>query len=158
MRMSLNKIQIFVYRLNKNAFNNRLYTQLKATLLLSFFMLSGVSATAAPDKYYLAIEHNISSGNDDLDVTSVGMLSLKDNMAGFAKLSYLESDIDEKGSTLDLGGGYSFNGDVSLPIFLKSALWWTLQKHLELRSAANDILYLYEKDEDIVMLGLVFRK
>lgn len=107
MRMSLNKIQIFVYRLNKSACNNRRYTQLKATLLLSFFMLSGVSATAAPDKYYLAIEHNISSDKNDLDITSVGVLSLKGNMASYAKLSYLESDIDGKGSTLDLGGGYS---------------------------------------------------
>jgi hypothetical protein len=73
--------------------NNHRYPQFKASLLLSFFILSSVDTIAAPEKHYLNIEHNILSDNDDLDITSVGILSLKGNMVGFAKLSYLESDI-----------------------------------------------------------------
>ena len=80
MHMFLNKIEIFVYRLYKSTRINHRYTQLKASLLLSLFMLSSFSAIAESNKYYLAIEHNISSDKYDLDITSVGMLSLKGNL------------------------------------------------------------------------------
>lgn len=43
-------------------------------------------------------------------------------MVGYAKLSYLESDINGTGSTLDLAGGYSFNNDVSLYLLLGVSL------------------------------------
>ena len=177
MHMFLNKIQIFVCRFNKNTRNNHRYTQLKASLLLSLFMLSSVSVTAAPDKNYLAIEHNLASDDNDLDITSVGMLSLKGNMAGFAKLSYLGSDINGKGSTLDLGGGYSFNGDVSLYLLLGVSLGYNWDKDDYIAAYFPEVgivmdftktfgitvsgkryFNLYEEDEDIVMLGLVFRK
>ncbi len=81
MHMFLNKIQIFGYRLNKSTRNNQRYDHLKAMLFFSCFMFSCVSAAAAPDKYYLAIEHNISSDKNDLDITSVGMLSLNPNIS-----------------------------------------------------------------------------
>ena len=177
MHMFLNKIKIFDYRLNKSGRNNRRYTRLKTTLWLSFFMLLGVSAAAAPDKHYLAIEHNISSDKNDLDITSIGMLSLKDNMAGYAKLSYLESDINGKGSTLDLGGGYSFNNDVSLYLLLGISLGYNWDKDDYIAAYFPEVgivmdftktfgitvsgkryFNLYEEDEDIVMFGLVFRK
>ena len=177
MHRFLNKIQIFDYRLNKSGRNNRRYTQLKTTLWLFFFMLPGVSAVAAPDKHYLDIEHNISSDKNDLDITSIGMLSLKGNMAGYAKLSYLESDIDGKGSTLDLGGGYSFNNDVSLYLLLGVSLGYNWDKDEEIAAYFPEVgivmdftktfgitvsgkryFNLYEEDEDIVMFGLVFRK
>ena len=177
MHMFLEKTQINVYRFNKSALNNRWYSQLKAALSLSFFMLSGVSATAAPDKHYLAIEHSISSDKNDLDITSVGMLSLKGNMAGYAKLSYLESDINGTGSTLDLGGGYSFNNDVSLYLLLGVSLGYNwdkddyiaayfpevgivmdITKTFGIMVSGKRYFNLYEEDEDIVMFGLMFRK
>ena len=175
--MFLNKIQIFVCSFNKSTRNNHRYIKLKASLLLSFLMLSGVSATAAPDKHYLAIEHNLSSDKNDLDITSIGMLSLKGNMAGYGKLSYLESDINGTGSTLDLGGGYSFNGDVSLYLLLGISLGYNwdrddyiaayfpevgivmdFTKTFGITVSGKRYFNLYEEDEDVVMLGLVFRK
>ena len=177
MHTFLNKFQIVIYRLNNSTRNKHRYTRLKASLLLSFFMLLSVSATATPDKHYLAIEHNISSDKNDLDITSLGMLSLKGNMAGFAKLSYLESGINGKGSTLDFGGGYSLNGDVSLYLLLGIALGYNWDKDEYIAAYFPEVgivmdftqtfgitvtgkryFNLYEEDEDIVMLGLVFRK
>lgn len=157
--------------------NSQSYTKLKASLLLSFFMLSSVSATEVPDKHYLAIEHNLSSDKNDLDITSVGMLSLKENIVSSIKLSYLESGINGKGSTLDLGGGYSFNGDVSLYLLLGVSLGYNWDKDdyivayfpevgivmdftktFGITVSGKRYFNLYEEDEDIVMLGLVFRK
>ena len=160
----MNKIQICDY-------------SLKVMLFFSCFMFSCVSDAAAPDKYYLAIEHNISSDKNDLDITSVGMLSLKGNMAGLVKLSYLESDINGTGSTLDLGGGYSFNNDVSLYLLLGVSLGYNwdkddyitayfpevgivmdITKTFGITLSGKRYFNLYEEDEDIVMFGVVFRK
>lgn len=162
---------------NINTQNNHRYTSLKASILLSFFMLSCVSAIAEPNKYYLAIEHNIWSDNNDLDITSVGMLSLKGNIVSSLKLSYLDSDINGKGSTLDLGGGYAFDGDVSLYLLLGASLGYNwdqddyiaayfpevgivmdFTKSFGITVSGKRYFNLYEEDEDIVMLGLVFRK
>ena len=177
MYMLLNKIQIFDYRLNKSSRNNYRYVHLNAMLFFSCFMFSSVSTAAAPDKYYLAIEHNISSDKNDLDITSVGMLSLKGNMVGFAKLSYLESDINGTGSTLDFAGGYSFNNDISLYLLLGVSLGYNwdnddyiaayfpevgivmdITKTFGITLSGKRYFNLYEEDEDIVMLGIVFRK
>jgi hypothetical protein len=176
MHMFLNRIQLFDYSLNKGAQNNHRYIKLKASLLLSFLMLSGVSATAAPDKHYLDIEHSISTDKNDLEITSVGMLSLQGNMAGYAKLSYLASDINGNGSTLDLGGGYSFNNDVSLYFLLGVSLGYNwdnddyiaayfpevgivmdITRTFGITVSGKRYFNLYEEDEDVVMLGLVFR-
>ena len=73
MHMFLNKFQIVICRLIKSTRNKHRYTQLKATLWLSFFMLLSASATATPDKNYLAIEHNIWSDKNDPDITSIGI-------------------------------------------------------------------------------------
>ena len=156
--------------------NNHRYPQFKASLLLFFFVLLSVDTIAAPEKNYLIIEHNILSDNDDLDITSVGALSLKGNMVGFAKLSYLESGISGKGSTLDFGGGYSFNGDVSLYLLLGVSLGYNWDKDDYITAYFPEVgivmdftkifgitvsgkryFNLYEEDVNIVMLGLVFR-
>jgi len=176
MHIFLTKIQIFACRLKQSTLNKHRHAQLKAFLLLPFFILSGVSATAAPDKNYLIIEHNLSSDKNDLDITSIGMLSLEGNMVGYGKLSYLESDINGKGSTLDFGGGYSFNGDVSLYLLLGVSLGYNwdrddyiaayfpeigavidFTKNFGITVSGKRYFNLYEEDEDIVMLGLVFR-
>ena len=98
-------------------------------------------------------------------------------MVGYAKLSYLESDINGTGSTRDLAGGYSFNNDVSLYLLLGVSLGynWDKDDHiaayfpevgivmdftktLGITVSGKRYFNLYEEDEDIVMLGLVFRK
>ncbi len=177
MHMFLNKIQRFVYRSNKNTGNCHRHSQLKASLLLSFFMLSSFSATAAPDKYYLAIEHSISSDKNDLNITSIGMLSLKGNIAGSAKLNYLKSDINGDGSTLDLAGGYTFGGDISPYLLLGVSLGYNwdqddyitayfpeigiamdFTKTFGITVSGKRYFNLYDGNENIVMLGLVFRK
>ena len=174
--MFLNKIKIFLCRFNKSTRNRHRRNRLKAFLWLPLFMLPGVSSTAAPDKNYLAIEHSISSDKNDIDITSLGMLSLKDNIASFIKLSYLESDINGTGSTLDLGGGYTLNGDVSLYLLLGVSLGYNwdkddyiaayfpevgivmdFTKKFGITLSGKRYFNLYEEDEDIVMLGLVFR-
>jgi hypothetical protein len=156
--------------------NTQRYTRIKASLLLSFFMVSSVSVIAAPNKYYLAIEHNIPSGKNDVDITSVGMLSLKGNIVSSLKLSYLESGINGTGSTLDLGGGYAFNGGITLYLLLGASLGYNwdhedyiaayfpeigivmdFTKTFGITASGKRYFNLYEEDEDIVMLGLVFR-
>lgn len=176
MLMFLNKIQIFDYRLNRSAHDKHPRVCLKTMLLFSCLMFSCVS-TAAPDKHYLSIEHSTSSDKNDLDITSVGMLSLKGNTVSFAKLTHLESDINGTGSTLDLGGGYSFNNDVSLYLLFGVALGYNGDKDDYITAYFPEVgivvdftqtfgisvtgkryFNLYEEDEDIVMVGLVFRK
>jgi len=162
---------------NKSTKYNSCYTQLNASLLLFALMISSDTVTATPDKHYLVIEHNIPSDKHDLEITSVGMLSLKDSMIGSAKLSYLESDKDGKGSTLDLGGGYAFNWDVSLYLLLGISLGYNwdendyiaayypevgividFTKTFGMTVSGKRYFNLYEEDENIVMLGFVFRK
>ena len=157
--------------------NTQRYTKIKASLLLFFFMLLSVSAIAAPNKYYLAIEHNIPSDKNDLDIISAGMLSLNGNIVSSLKLSYLESGINGTGSTLDLGGGYAFNGSVSLYLLLGASIGynWDVEDYIAayfpeigivmdftktfgITVSGKRYFNLYGEDEDIVMLGLVFRK
>jgi len=173
MHMFLDKVQSFVCRSDKNSRNSCRY----ASLFLSFFMLSSFSATTAADKYYLAIEHSISSDSNDLDVTSLGMLSLKGNIAGSAKLNYLASDINGDGSTLDLGGGYAFNSDISLYLLVGVSLGYNwdqddyitayfpevgmvidFTKTFGITASGKRYFNLYDGNENILMLGLVFRK
>ena len=175
--MSFNRKEIYVYILNKRGRNSHRQTQFKASLLLSLLMILSVSAIAESNKNYLAIEHNVSLDKNNLDVTSFGMLSLRDNIVNSIKLSYLESDIDGKGTTLDLGGGYSFNGDVSLYLLLGISLGYNwdnndyiaayfpevgivmdFTKKFGITVSGKRYFNLYEEDEDVVMLGLVFRK
>ena len=171
--MFLNKVQAYPCRSDKNTRNSYRY----ASLILSSFLLTGYCTTVAADKYYLAIEHSISSDSNDLDITSLGMLSLKGNIAGSAKLNYLASDINGDGSTLDLGGGYAFNGDISLYLLLGVSLGYNwdqddyitayfpevgmvvdVTKTFGITVSGKRYFNLYDGNENIVMLGLVFRK
>ncbi len=177
MHMFLNEIEIFVYRLSNSARNNYRCSQLKAYLLLSLLMFTSASVLAEPNKYYLAIEHNIPSDKNDLDITSLGMLSLKGNIVSAIKLSYLGSDVDGDGSTLDLGAGYAFNGGVSLYLLAGASLGYNWDKDDYIAAYFPEIgivmdftdrfgvtvsgkryFNLYEEDENVIMLGLVFRK
>lgn len=161
---------------NKSTRYNIRYTQLKFSLLLFTLMLSSVTVSAKSNKHYLVIEHNIPSNKHDLEITSIGMLSLEKNLIGSARLSYLESDKNGKGSTLDLGGGYVFRGDVSPYLLLGISLGYNwdkddyitayypelgividFTKKFGITVSGKRYFNLYDEDENIVMLGLVFR-
>ena len=64
--------------------------QFVVSILLSFFLLSGASVRAEPDKNYLRIEQNKSSEDNDLKISSIGALAFKKNTQGHIDLSYLE--------------------------------------------------------------------
>lgn len=161
----------------RNASIKHYQPQLAASILLLFLISPGVSANPTSDKYYLRIEQSKTSENDDLKITSIGMLALKNNMVGHVDLTQMESDINGKGLTLDLGGGYAFNWDVSLYLSLGISLGYNsnrdefiaayypeagivvdITKTFGLTASTKRIYHLYENNEDIVMLGLVFRK
>lgn len=177
MHMFLNEIEIFVYRLSNSARNNYRCGRLKASLLLSLLMFVSASVLAESNKYYLAIEHNMSSDKSDLDITSLGMLSLKGNIVSAIKLSYLGSDVNGDGSTLDLGGGYAFNGRASLYFLVGASLGYNWDEDDYIAAYFPEVgvvmdftdtfgvtvsgkryFNLYEEDENFIMLGLVFRK
>ncbi len=168
--MLLSKLQLIFSR-------NRRYILLVAPILLFISLHSDVTAAAVDDKYYLILEHNKSTDKNDLDITSIGMLSLKDNKAGYVKLSHMKSESNGNGTTLDLGGGYAFNGGISFYLMLGVALGYNwdnddyiaayfpevgivldISKTFGITVSGKRYYNLYEKDEDVVMLGLVFRK
>lgn len=144
-------------------------------LLLFLFLLSGFSAKAETSKNYLRIERSLSNERDDLTVTSIGGLVFKENTAAHIDLSYLESDINGDGLALDLGVGYVFNWDVSLFLgvgvslghnwdnddaiaayYPEAGLVVELAKSFGLTVSAKRYFNLYDENEDIVKIGLLF--
>jgi len=167
----------FFYSQNKRTSNNHLYIQFTAAILLSFFLLSNVTASPEPDKYYLRIAHNTSSDKNDLNITSLGVVSLKNNMIGHVDLTHLESDMNGKALALDLGAGLAFNWYVSPYISIGVSLGYNwdkdeaiaayfpevgivvdITKRFGITFSGKRYYSLYEEDVDIIMLGLVFRK
>lgn len=160
-----------------------IYIQLSAVILLFVCLVLDVSAQRVPDKNYLRIEQSKSEETDDLkitddlEITSIGALSFKKNMLGHADLTKLESDINGKALVLEFGGGYVFNWDISLFLGFGISLGYNsdkddfiaayfpevgivvdLTKTTGVTVSAKRYHNLYEQDEAIVMLGLVFRK
>jgi hypothetical protein len=151
--------------------------QFAVLMLLFLSVVSGVSAKQNPEKFYIRIAHNVSSSNDDLSVTSLGGLSLKNNMIGHADLTYLKSDVEGEALVLDLGAGLAFDWHVSPYLSIGASLGynWDQEEYLAayfpeagvivnftkafgVTLSARRYYSLYQEDEDVVMLGLVFRK
>lgn len=140
-------------------------------------MISAVNARPEPDKTYLRIEQNKSSEKNDLKINSIGALLFIKTTQGYIDLSYLESDIQGNELALDLGGGYVFNWDVSLFLGLgislgyngnkedligayypEAGIVWDVTESFGITASAKPIYQRYEENEDIIMLGLVFRE
>ena len=151
--------------------------QVAVFMLLSLVIAAGTAAGAEPEKYYLRIAHNISSDNNDLDITSLGIVSLKNNMIGHFDLTYLKSDSDGEALALDLGAGLAFDWHLSPYLSIGASLgynwdndeyiaaWFpevgmivNVTKTFGVTLSAKRYYSLYETDEDIVMFGLVFRQ
>jgi hypothetical protein len=98
-------------------------------------------------------------------------------MVGHVDLSYLDSDIDGSALALDFGAGIAYNWYVSPYISIGASLGYNwdndetiaayfpevgivadLTKSFGMSLGARRYYSLYEEDEDVIMLGLVFRK
>ena len=164
-------------RHKKSANSTHTLFQLVGSIMLIFIFDADVNANSEPDKYYLRIAHSATSSSTDLNVTSLGVLSLKGNMVGHADLSYLESDLDGKAAALDFGAGFAFNWHVSPYVSIGATLGYNWDQDKAIAAYFPEIgivvdftktfgmalsgrryYSLYEEEEDIVMLGLVFRK
>jgi len=144
-------------------------------LLVSCLLLVG-NAQAEPDKAYLRIEQSKPSDENDLTITTIGGLFFEDNMQAHVDLSYLDSDLNGQGATLDFGGGYVFDWNVALFLGVGISLGYNwddegliatyypeagivvnLTSNFGLTVSARRIFNLYDQDEDVIMLGIVFR-
>jgi len=162
---------------NKKADRKHLYIQFAASLLLTCCLVADVTADAVGNKYYLRIAHNNPSQNDDLNITSIGMLSFTDNLMSHIDFTHVDSDTNGEALALDLGGGYVYTGDVSLYLSLGISLGYNWNNDDYIASyypeagividftntfgitvSGRRYFNLYSEEENIVMLGLVFRE
>lgn len=98
-------------------------------------------------------------------------------MVGHADLSYLDSDTNGSAIALDFGAGLAFNWYVSPYLSIGASLGYNWDKDEAIAAyfpevgvvvdmtesfgmtlSAKRYYSLYQEDEDIIMLGLVFRK
>jgi hypothetical protein len=145
------------------------------SLVVSGLLLIG-NAQAAQDKSYLRIEQSKPSDKNDLTITTIGGLIFEDIMQAHVDLSYLDSDLNGQGATLDFGGGYVFNWNVSMFLGIGISLGYNwddegviatyypeagivvdITKNFGLTVSAKRIYNLYNQDEDVIMLGIVYR-
>lgn len=147
-----------------------------AAILLYLFPFSEVTAGPQAEKNYLHIQKEVSSESDDLEVISIGALVLKDNKVGHVDLSSLKSVKNGDAITLDFGGGFAFNWDLSLFIgfgislgyntdnddtiaayYPEAGAIWDITNKFGISVSAKRYYHLYDENEDMVMMGLVFR-
>jgi len=163
------------HRQDKNINMRCLDIQFIAYILLFILLLSAAPAQAVSKKNYLQIERNLSTENNDLTVTSIGGLFFDKNAGSHIDLSYLDSDANGKGLTLDVGGSYVFRWEVSFFVGMGVALgynWdnddyiasyypevgavYEITKRFGLTVSGKRYFNLYDKPENIVKLGLLF--
>lgn len=177
MIMILDCFPVLFASRNESTSSNQSCFRLIATILLSFVLLSGVTASPQKDKLYFRIGYGATPDTNDLSVSSLGVVSLKNNMIGHADLSYLDSDMDGSALALDFGAGIAYNWYVSPYISVGASLGYNwdndetiaayfpevgivadITKSFGMSLSARRYYSLYEEDEDVIMLGLVFKK
>lgn len=158
------------------ATNNSICLLLVSIIILSFLPVQNITARSLSDKYYLRLAKSKDSDKTDLDITSIGVLALQKNFVGHIDLHRLESDINGNATTLDFGGGYAFNWDISLYLSLGVSVGYNttnddtiasyypevgvvadITKKFGITASTRRYHHLYEENENIVMFGLVFR-
>lgn len=163
---------------SNNSRNNRryLYTQLIAFIVLAFLLIEEVTAEGVLEKNYFRLQHNVPSYNENLSISSMGMLAIQNSLVGLVDLSYLHSGKNGDAATLDLGAGYAFNWNISPYLLLGISLGYNWDQEDTITAyfpeaglvvdftnnfgvtvSAKRYFSLYDNDESIVMLGLVFR-
>jgi len=153
----------------------RLDIQFIAYMLLFILLLSGAPAQAGSKKNYLQIERSLPTENNGLTIISIGGLLFDKNTGSHIDLTYLESDTNGKGLTLDVGGSYVFRWEVSFFAGMGVALgynWdnndyiasyypelgavYEVTKRFGVTVSGKRYFNLYDKPENIVKLGLLF--
>lgn len=126
--MILNESPLYFAWQNTKSNSNHPFFRFTAVILLSFNCLTGVAANPQPDKYYLRIAYGTSRDTSDLKITSLGVLSLKNNMVGHVDLRYLDSDMNGKALALDFGADLAYNWHVSPYISIGATLGYNWDK------------------------------
>ena len=174
--MILNRFTLFFARQVKCSISNHTRLQLTAAIFLYVNCFLVATANPQPEKMYARISHGTSHDTHELSLTSVGVVSLENNMVGFADLSYLDSDTDGSAIALDFGAGLAFSWNVSPYISIGASVGYNwdkddaiaayfpevgvildFTKSFGMSLSARRYYSLYEEDEDIIILGLVFR-
>ena len=175
--MILNRFTLYFARRIKCATSNHSSLQCTAAILLCFNSFTAANAGPQPDKMYARLAHGASPDTHELNVTSIGVISFEKFLVGHADLAYLDSDTDGKAAALDLGAGFAFKWYVSPYLSIGASLGYNWDKNEAVAAyfpevgvlvdfsrtfgislSARRYYSLYEQDEDVVMLGLVFRK
>jgi len=145
-------------------------------IILSFSIMYDVTAGSESSKHYLRIEKSKEKEDDDLKLQSIGMLSFQEQFMGFVDLKHLQSRTNGNGVTVDFGGGYVFNWDISLYLSFGISLGYNkdnedyltsyypeagvvvdLTNRFGIALSTKRYHHLYEQNENIIMMGLVFR-
>jgi len=156
--------------------NNRFYITMTAVILLSYLVVSDVNAGPSSDKNYLRIEKSQSSDKTEMSIKSFGGLVFKDNAMGHIELARLDLGVHGKSLALEFGGGYVFNWDISLFIGIGGSLIYNkteddyivayfpevgitvdLTKKVGITARSKRYHNLYDENESIIMIGMVFR-
>ena len=175
--MILNRFTLFFTRPIEYAISNHSGFKLLAAILLSCNSITAATAGPQPDKMYARFAHGTSPDTHELNVTSIGVISFENYLVGHADLAYLDSDTDGDAAVLDLGAGFAYKWYVSPYLSLGVSLGynWDQDKAIAayfpeagvvvdftrtfgMSLSARRYYSLYEQDENVVMLGLVFRK
>lgn len=161
----------------KCAISNQSCLQLIAAMLLSFTSFTLATAGPQADKMYARLAYGASPDTQELSLTSIGVISFENYMVGHVDLGYLDSDTDGKAAVLDLGVGLALSWYVSPYLSIGASLGYNWDKNEAIAAyfpeagvvvdfsrtfgmslSARRYYSLYEQDENLVMLGLVFRK
>jgi hypothetical protein len=164
-------------RRNKRRESNHLYIRLVVAVMLSCIFSSDVMADPEPDKYYFRIAHSNASDKHDLNITSIGVLSLGNNMIGQVHLTHLASEKNGNALALELGAGVAFNwlvspylslgialgnngdtGEKFASYFPEAGIVMDFTNTFGITISGKRYYKLYDEYEDVIMFGLVFRK
>ncbi|MDH5711181.1 MAG: DUF4421 domain-containing protein, partial [Gammaproteobacteria bacterium] len=130
-----------------------------------------------PDRNWLRLTQSKDEPEiHDLAINSIGALSLGQEMVGHIDLTSIRSERNGNAVTLDFGGGYAFNWNVSLYVSLGIALGYNtdnseriaayypeagivldLTGKIGLTVSGKRYHRLYDEDERVILMGLVFR-
>ena len=175
--MILNRSTLFLARQIKSAISNQACLQFMAAILLTINSYTAATSSPQPEKMYTRIAYGQSPDTHELNLTSIGVISFEKNLVGHVDLAYLNSDTDGDAVALDLGAGFAFNWYVSPYLLIGASLGynWDQDKAIAayfpevgvvvdftrtfgMSLSARRYFSLYEQEENMVMLGLVFRK
>ncbi len=175
--MIIKRSTLFIVRQIKCAISNQSCLQFMAAILLSFNGFTAATASPQSDKMYARIAYGQSPDSNELNLISIGVISFENNMVGHVDLAYLNSDTDGDAAALDLGAGFALNWYVSPYLSIGASLGynWDQDKAIAayfpevgvvvdfsrtfgMSLSARRYYSLYEQEDNMVMLGLVFRK